>query len=102
MTQPGETDGFSATDHVRAIYEHAGGRIFDWVIVNNGPISPALLRRYRAQGAEPVRVNVGELQKLGLRCVFDNLVEEDGVVRHNAARLTRLLLEEFVERRPAS
>jgi len=101
MTQPGETDGFSVTDHVRAIYEHAGGRIFDWVIVNNRAISPRLLRRYRAEGAEPVGADVGELQKLGLRCVFDNLVEEGGVVRHNAARLTRLLLEEFVERKPA-
>ena len=101
MTQPGETDGYSVSDHVRAIYEHAGGRIFDWVIVNNQPISPGLLRRYRAQGAAPVRVHVGELQKLGLRCIFDNLVEEDGVVRHNPARLTRLLLEEFVERKPA-
>ena len=101
MTQPGETDGYSVPDHVRAIYEHAGGRIFDWVIVNNQPISPTLLHRYRAQGAEPVAVQVSELQKLGLRCVFDNLVEEGGVVRHNAARLTRLLLEEFVERKPA-
>jgi len=100
MTQPGETDGYSVADHVRAIYEHAGGRIFDWVIVNNQPISPALLRRYRAQGAAPVSVQVSELQKLGLRCVFDNLVEEGGVVRHNAARLTRLLLEEFVQHRP--
>jgi uncharacterized cofD-like protein len=102
MTQPGETDGYSVSDHVRAIYEHAGGRIFDWVIVNNQPISPTLLRRYRAQGAAPVPVKVSELQKLGLRCVFDNLVEEGGVVRHNSARLTRLLLEEFVQRRPAS
>ena len=37
---------------------------------------------------------------MGLRCVFDNLLEEHGVVRHNRKRLTRLLLEEFVERQP--
>jgi hypothetical protein len=42
---------------------------------------------------------VRELQQLGLRCIFDDLVEEDGVVRHAAGRLTRLLLEEFVQRR---
>jgi uncharacterized cofD-like protein len=101
MTQPGETDGYSATDHVRAIYEHARGRIFDWAVLNKQTISPSQLRRYRAQGAEPVRASVKELQELGLRCVFDDLVEEDGVVRHDSERLTRLLLEEFVERVPA-
>ena len=100
MTQPGETDGYTVTDHVRAIYDHAGGRIFDWVVINNQEISPALLKRYRAEGAEPVRASVAELQKLGVRCVFDHLVEEGDVVRHSGARLTRLLLEEFVARRP--
>ena len=101
MTQPGETDGYSASDHVRAIHEHAGGRIFDWAILNNQEISPNLLKRYKAQGAEPVRVDLNDLQKLGVRCVFDHLVEEGNVVRHDAARLTRLLLEEFVERKLA-
>jgi len=101
MTQPGETDGYSVTDHVRAIYQHAGGRIFDWAVINNQPISGPLLKKYRAEGAEPVRADVAELQKLGVRCVFDHLVEEGGVVRHSGSRLTCLLLEEFVARRPA-
>ena len=104
MTQPGETTGYSVTDHVRAIYEHAGGRIFDWAVINRQPISPRMLRRYRAEGAAPVRASVKELQTLGLRCVFDELVEPaaaGAVVRHNTQRLARLLLEEFVERTPA-
>ncbi|HUK54513.1 MAG TPA: YvcK family protein [Candidatus Binatia bacterium] len=100
MTQPGETTGYTVTDHVRAIYDHAGGPVLDWVVINHQQISPKLLRRYRAEGAEPVRASVRELQGLGLRCAFDDLVEEDGVVRHNTQRLARLLLEEFVERLP--
>jgi uncharacterized cofD-like protein len=100
MTQPGETDGYTVADHVRAIYAHTGGRTFDWVVINHARISPALLRHYRADGAEPVVPDVASLQRLGLRCVFDDLVEEDGVVRHDSARLTRLLLEEFVPGRP--
>jgi len=98
MTQPGETTGYSVADHVRAIYEHTGPGLFDWVVINNGRFSPRMLRRYRAQGAEPVRVDLHELQRLGLRCILDNLVEENAVVRHDAARLTRLLLEEFIHR----
>jgi len=97
MTQPGETQGYSVADHVRAIYQHTRRRFVDWVVINHQAASPAVARRYRAQGAEPVRADVGELQRMGLRCVFDDLLEEHGVVRHNRERLTRLLLEEFVE-----
>jgi uncharacterized cofD-like protein len=100
MTQPGETQGYSVADHVRAIYQHTRRSLFDWVVINHQPVSPAVARRYRADGAEQVRVDVGELQRMGLRCVFDNLLEEHGVVRHNRERLTHLLLEEFVEHQP--
>ena len=100
MTQPGETEGYTIADHIRAIRDHTGGRVFDWVVINHAKISPKLLRRYHADGADPVVADLPGLQRLGLRCVFDDLVEEDGVVRHDAARLTRLLLEEFVHRRP--
>jgi len=73
-------------------------------VINHQQISSRLLKRYRADGAEPVRADVKELQQLGLRCVFDDLVERaaaGAVVRHNTQRLARLLLEEFVERTPA-
>lgn len=98
MTQPGETDGYSLADHVRAIYKHTGRGLIDWVVASNQPVSPEVARRYRSQGAEPVRVDIGELQTLGVRCLLDNLLEEHGVVRHNAARLSQLLVEEFIER----
>ncbi len=101
MTQPGETRGYSVADHVRAIYQHTRRRLADWVVINHQAVSPAVARRYRADGAEPVRADLGELQRMGLRCVFDDLLDEHGVVRHNRERLTRLLLEEFVEHPPA-
>lgn len=100
MTQPGETDGMSVSEHVRAIYRHTRRPILDWVIINNQPISHGVADRYRAQGAEPVRADVDKLQELGLRCAFDNLVEEHGVLRHDSTRLAQLLVEEFISRRP--
>ncbi len=99
MTQPGETEGYSVADHIRAIHRHTRRRLIDWVVINHKPISRAVARRYRAQGAEPVRTDLDELERLGLRCIFDNLLEEHGVVRHNREQLTRVLLEEFVEHR---
>jgi uncharacterized cofD-like protein len=101
MTQPGETEGYSLGDHVRTIYQHTRRKLFDWVVASNQIISPGVARRYSAQGAEPVRVDTGELQRIGVRCLFDNLLEEHEVVRHDAARLSKLLIEEFVERKPA-
>ena len=100
MTQPGETDGYSLADHVRVIYGHTRRKLFDWVVASNQLVSPEVAQRYSRRGAEPVRVDLQDLQRLGVRCLLDNLLEEHGVVRHNAARLSRLLIEEFVARRP--
>jgi uncharacterized cofD-like protein len=100
MTQPGETDGFSLSDHVRVILKHTRRKLLDWVVASNQIVSPEVVRRYSARGAAPVRVDIGELQALGVRCLLDNLLEEHGVVRHDSARLSQLLIEEFVERKP--
>jgi uncharacterized cofD-like protein len=100
MTQPGETEGYSLADHVRVIYRHTRHKLFDWVVANNQPVSVEIARRYSARGAEPVRVDIAELQRIGVRCLLDNLLEEQGVVRHDATRLSQLLIEEFVERKP--
>jgi uncharacterized cofD-like protein len=98
MTQPGETKGYSLADHVQAIYDHTRPGLFDWVVVNDVAVSPRLLRRYRAAGAEPMRIDLDRLEGMGLRCLVGDLLEENGVARHNSDRLTHLLLEQFVHR----
>ena len=99
MTQPGETSGYALADHLRAIQAHTPRRVIDWVVANRQVISPEVARRYRKEGAEPVAIDIPNLQKLGYRVILDNLLEEHGVIRHNPARLARLLLEEFLNRR---
>lgn len=99
MTQPGETQHYSVADHVRAIYEHTRKGLFDFVVINRTPMPPRLLRRYRVQGAEPVDPSLPELERMGLRYVTGDLLHQDGVIRHDQTRLTRLLLDEFVQRR---
>jgi uncharacterized cofD-like protein len=92
MTQPGETDGYSLTDHVRAIYDHAHKGLFDCVIVNRTPISPAVLRRYRRQSAAPVEPRVDELRRMGISIVTGDVLQRGDVVRHDHARLAQLIL----------
>jgi uncharacterized cofD-like protein len=101
MTQPGETAGYALADHLRAIQQHvlrknSRRRVIDYVVANSQPVSPAVARRYRAEGAEPVVVNLPALRKLGFRVILDNLLEEHGVIRHNTRRLAQLLREQFL------
>lgn len=99
MTQPGETRRYSVADHVRAIYKHTRNALFDFVVINRTPVLPRLLRRYAADGAEPVDASLAELESMGLKYVIGDLLQQDGVVRHDQSRLTRLLLDKFVRRR---
>lgn len=93
MTQPGETDGFTAADHVRAVEEHVGAGLIDRVVVNTGAIEPECLARYRLQGAEPVRADVDRLRAAGLAVTTGDLVDQDkAVVRHDPEALAAAVL----------
>ena len=98
MTQPGETRHYSVADHVRAIYEHTKPGLFDFVVINRSPLSAAVRRRYKAQGAEPVDPSFRELSQMGLSYVTGNFLQRGNVARHDQSRLARVLLDEFVKR----
>jgi uncharacterized cofD-like protein len=83
MSQPGETIGFSAYDHLEAIYRHAGGDIFDWVILNNQPISPGVLVRYRRKGSAPVVTDLERIAMLNLKVLEEPLLARGRTVRHD-------------------
>ena len=99
MTQPGETTRYTLSDHLRAIQHHVRGRIIDAVVANRKSVSPEVAQRYRAEGAEPVVLDREQVLKMKVRLTPDDLLEEHGVLRHNSARLARLLVQEFL---PAS
>ncbi len=99
MTQPGETTNFALSDHLRAIKQHVEGSVIDAVVANRQSISPEVAKRYRAEGAEPVVLDRAKVLKMKVRLVTGNLVEEHGVLRHNSARLARLLVDEFLPAR---
>jgi uncharacterized cofD-like protein len=102
MTQPGETSGYALADHLKAIREHTSRRVIDCVVANRQSVSREVAKRYRAQGAEAVTVDLYSLQQLGYRVILDNLLEEHGVLRHNPAALTHLLFEEFLTARSSA
>jgi len=92
MTQPGESRGYSAADHLRALHEHAGRRLFDAVILNTRKVSASLRRRYAADGASPVVNDLAEVRALGVEPMLADVLVEDRVARHNSDQLAKLLL----------
>lgn len=92
MTQPGESRGYTAADHVRALHEHAGRKLFDYIVLNTGAISSALLQRYAADRAAPVVMDLDAVRAQGVKPLCANLLIEDRVARHDPRLLARLLL----------
>ncbi|MBP1994162.1 gluconeogenesis factor YvcK family protein [Paenibacillus eucommiae] len=88
MTQPGETDGYSVSDHLDAIHDHVGHHLFDYVIVNNGEIPPQVQAKYAEQGAKAVHLDLEEVAKKGYRVIADRLVLFRTYLRHDAEKLS--------------
>ena len=89
MTQPGETDGYSAADHLRALSRHGAAGMIDDVLVNDTPVSAELAAVYRAGGAAPVAVDDRELGRSGVRVVHARLAHEGDFFRHDSGEPRR-------------
>jgi uncharacterized cofD-like protein len=99
MTQPGETRGMSAADHLEAIRAHAGRRLFDVIVLNTRELSTALRRRYAAERAEPVKLDLERIAGMKVKPVLaDLLVEDRHVARHDSSRLAELVLKLAADR----
>lgn len=92
MTQPGETDGYTACDHIKAILDHAGPGAIDIAVVNVQEVAPELQQVYAEQGAYPVFPDIEAIEALGIKVVKANLISETNLVRHDPARLSRTLM----------
>jgi uncharacterized cofD-like protein len=91
MTQPGETDGMTAADHVSALLQNAGERVCDYVIVNDEPPS-RLLAAYAQEGQVPVEPDVARITALGLEAVRAPVIGETETVRHDPDKLATVVM----------
>jgi uncharacterized cofD-like protein len=86
MTQPGETDGFTAQDHLQAIVEHAG-LVVDVMIINGRRPSEQILAAYAAENQQPVAFDTEAVRDLGVTPFFGDIIAEGDFVRHDSAAL---------------
>ncbi|MBV9102581.1 MAG: YvcK family protein [Candidatus Eremiobacteraeota bacterium] len=91
MTQPGETDSFTASAHVGALLHHAGARVFETVIVNE-QAPERLLGAYALEGQVPVAVDRAAVEGFGVRFVPASVISETETVRHDPQKLAEVVL----------
>lgn len=92
MTQPGESDSFSASEHVTAILNSVEARIFDYVLVNTAIPSEELLVKYRDSGQALVDADADRIRAMGFRTISGNFMSETDVVRHDPMRVASKLI----------
>jgi uncharacterized cofD-like protein len=92
MTQPNETDSYTAQDHLRAIVEHAG-LVVDVMVMNGRRPSSTALETYAAMNQFPVQFDVEAIRELGVTPFFGDIIAEGNFVRHDPAALAQTIFQ---------
>ena len=92
MTQPGETDGFSASHHIKTLVAHSHPRLMHYCIVNTGDIPTDMLRRYALENSYPVVNDRRNIEEMGYRVIEEDIVSIQDVIRHDHMKLAKIIL----------
>ncbi len=95
MTQPGETDGYSARQHLDVVKKYAPEIHFDFVVVNDRPVSEELRRRYAAEGANQIGLEADAIDKVvngDTEVVRADLLAEGEKARHDSEALASVVI----------
>jgi uncharacterized cofD-like protein len=92
MTEPGETDGLSLTDHLAAVAAHAGRGLVDGLVIHARPFPADVVRRYARAGASPVALDRERLHGLGVWVTEADLTGSTELARHHPEKLGRVLV----------
>ena len=97
MTQSGETDSFTAYDHVKAINDHTGKNIIDYCIVNKGVVPSRFLEKYKKENAVPVMPDIDRIRAEGIEVLADNVINTQDHVRHDAEKIAKNIVNLILE-----
>src|SRR5689334_10642141 len=101
MTQANESLGLTAAEHIEAIYEHAGRKIFDYALINDAPVSSALKAKYALEASSQIVGAAQSIEALGVEPIYgDYLLEDEGVARHDWRAVARDVLKLAPNRHP--
>ncbi len=92
MTQPGETDNYTVSDHLKALADHLGKGVVDYVVANESEIPPEVLAKYEGEQAKPVVLDREAVEAMGVKVLTGNFVTIAEHVRHSPLELAGFLL----------
>lgn len=94
MTEPGQTDNYSLSEHIKAIIDHAGKEIVDYCIYDSGEIVPEFIKIYNKRGADVVEQDIQKAKDLGVKLLEKNLSQiVDDNIRHNTEAVAESVIE---------
>jgi uncharacterized cofD-like protein len=102
MTQANESLGLSASQHIERIFNHAGGRIFDYALINTAPILPATLDQYAREGQTPIEADLARVRALGVEPIIGNYLHEGEVLRHSYDKVASTLMTLALQPKPTT
>ena len=92
MTEPGQTDEYTVSDHINAIIEHCGKGIIDYCIYDTGEIVPEYIKKYNLEGQDIVIADVDNVK--GIKFLQRNLSKiSDGNIRHDPELVAESIIE---------
>lgn len=99
FTQPGETDNFTVSGHIKVLNDHLGKRKVDTVIINDGKIPKEFIEKYhREEEKDPVKIDKDEINKLNVNVIKDNfVVVKSNSLKHNTIKLSLKIFEELIK-----
>ena len=100
MTEPGQTDSYTLSDHIKAITDHAGKGVIEYCIYDTGEIMPEVLRRYNMEGQELVEIDAAKAKAEGVNLMQREISHLEGeYIRHNpdaiAASIIQLICDDL-------
>ena len=94
MTEPGQTDNYTLSEHIKAINEHIGKGVIQYCIYDTGEITPEYIRKYNMEGAELVEQDVSKVKVEGVSLIQRNLSHiENGKIRHNPDAIATSIIQ---------
>lgn len=94
VTQPGETDNFKVSDHVKLINSYLNKRHIDVVIANNSKIDEKVAQKYETEEQkDPVLIDKEELSKINVELIEADLIKvDDNIIRHDSLKLSSIIM----------
>ena len=98
LTQPGETDNYKVSDHIKVFEKYLGKNIIDVVVANNSIIPKNMALLAKSEGKDPVEIDEDKLTKKRIHIIAEKLFTvEEGYIRHNSLKTAYLIFSYLME-----